>query len=66
LNATGGSLYNNGYNTQKPTDMLCYISDPEIERFIKEDIPYGDLTARLPVRKAGGEDHLSSHEELTV
>jgi nicotinate-nucleotide pyrophosphorylase len=27
--------------------MLHYIPDSEIERFIEEDVPYGDLTTHL-------------------
>jgi molybdenum transport protein len=47
--------------------MLHYIPDSEIERFIEEDIPYGDLTTHLLGIgcKPGGIVY-STREETTV
>ena len=48
MNITDSPLYNTGYSDYpKGVDMLHYIPDSDIERFIEEDVPYGDLTTHL-------------------
>ncbi|MEN6332422.1 MAG: ModD protein [Smithella sp.] len=47
--------------------MLHYIPDSEIERFIKEDIPYGDLTSHLlGIGSKRGKIIYSTREETSL
>jgi molybdenum transport protein len=47
--------------------MLNYISDSDIDKFIEEDVPYGDLTTHLlGIGNNKGEIVFSSREETTL
>jgi molybdenum transport protein len=47
--------------------MLNYISDSDIERFIQEDVPYGDLTTHLlGIGEKRGKIVYSTREETTL
>lgn len=47
--------------------MLHYIPDSELDRFIEEDVPYGDLTTRLlGIGGRRGEIVYSTRHETTL
>jgi molybdenum transport protein len=47
--------------------MLFYITDSDIERFIQEDVPYGDLTTHLlGIGEKHGKIVYSTREETTL
>jgi molybdenum transport protein len=47
--------------------MLNYIPDSDIDRFIEEDVPYGDLTTCvLGISNAAGQIVFTSREETTI
>ena len=47
--------------------MITCLPDSDIERFIEEDVPYGDLTTHLlGIGRMSGTDCVSTREETTL
>lgn len=61
------SLYFEHHNGERGLGMVNCLADSEIERFLEEDLPYGDLTTHLlGIGQQAGEIRFSTRHHTTL